>query len=137
MLTVTMTNVIPDDLVDLLERPLFGSLGTVRPDGAVQVNPMWFEYDGRTLRFTHTTKRSKYRNLRHNPSMSLSVFDPDQPLRYLEVRGKLSEVIPDSDGDYFLHLARRYCRPDLQSPADKADRVVLVMSIDAVTSQRR
>src|SRR6201999_1152501 len=65
---------IPSDYLRLLELPLYGGLGTIRPDDTVQVNPMWFEYDGEHIRFTHTTKRSKYRNLQRNPSMSLCVF---------------------------------------------------------------
>jgi PPOX class probable F420-dependent enzyme len=130
-----MTTAIPDHLADLLRRPLFASLGTIRADNTVQVNPMWFDYDGRTLRFTHTTRRVKYRTLRLNPSMSLMIFDPDNPRRYLELRGKLSEVLPDPEGDYYIRLARRYGNPNARPPADKADRVVLVMSIDAVSGR--
>jgi hypothetical protein len=37
--------VIPDTHRDLLERPLFGHVGTLRDDGAVQVNPMWFSFE--------------------------------------------------------------------------------------------
>jgi hypothetical protein len=47
---------IPDHLRPLLDRPLFGALGTIRPDDTVQVNPMWFEFDGDHVRFTHTNK---------------------------------------------------------------------------------
>jgi PPOX class probable F420-dependent enzyme len=96
---------------------------------------MWFDYDGETLRFTHTTKRAKYRNLLQNPSMSLMIFDPDRPIHYVELRGKLTEVIPDPEGDYYVHLGRRYGNPDQAPPPDKADRVILVMSIDAVSGQ--
>ena len=128
-----MTATIPDDLADLLERPLYGSLGTVRPDGTVQVNPMWFEFDGETVRFTHTTFRAKYRNLQHNPSMSLLVTDPEIPQRYLEVRGALAQVIPDPEGAFFVRLGQRYGHPDSQPPADRADRVILVMSITKTT----
>jgi PPOX class probable F420-dependent enzyme len=128
-----MTATIPDDLADLLERPLYGSLGTVRPDGTVQVNPMWFEFDGEHIRFTHTTFRAKYRNLQHNPSMSLLVTDPEIPQRYLEVRGALTEAIPDPDGAFFVRLGQRYGDPDQQPPADRADRVILVMSIAKTT----
>jgi PPOX class probable F420-dependent enzyme len=80
-----MSITIPPDLSDLLERPLFCSLGTVRLDDTVQVNPMWFEWDGENVRFTHTTKRVKYRNLQRNPAMSMLVMDPDNPMRYLEL----------------------------------------------------
>lgn len=98
-----MTELVPNDLADLLERPLPASVGTIRPDSTVQVNPMWFEWLGDTLRFTHTTRRGKYRNLLRNPSMSLLVIDPDE-----EVRGRLREALPDPEGMYWVHLAKRY-----------------------------
>ncbi len=118
--------------IELLERPLFAALGTIRPDDTVQVNPMWFEYDGEHVRFTHTNKRGKYRNLQRNPSMSLMVFDPDDPQVYVEVRGRLVEAVADPEGDFYVRLGRRYGDPDTQPPPDKADRVVLVMSVDKV-----
>lgn len=62
---------IPEDYRPLLEQPNYGVLATIRPDDTVQANPMWFELVGDTIRFTHTTTRAKYRNLQHNPSMSL------------------------------------------------------------------
>jgi PPOX class probable F420-dependent enzyme len=124
-----MAATIPDDLADLLERPLYGSLGTVRPDGTVQVNPMWYEFDGESVRFTHTTFRAKYRNLQKNPAMSLLITDPDNPQRYLEVRGALAQVVPDPSGAFFVRLGQRYGDPDSQPPPDRADRVILVMSI--------
>jgi PPOX class probable F420-dependent enzyme len=128
-----MTPLIPDDYAPLLLDPNYGHLGTVRPDGGVQVNPMWYEFDGEFLRFTHTTKRAKFRNLQHNPAMSLSVLDPNDPFRYLEVRGRLVDVVPDPTGAFYVHLAERYDDPDRDAPADKADRVILVMNIEKTT----
>ncbi len=125
-----MSASIPATLLPLLERPLFGSLGTIRPDDTVQVNPMWFEYDGEHVRFTHTNKRGKFRNLQRNPTMSLLVIDPENPQSYLEVRGKLVEAIEDPTGEFYVRLGHRYGNPDQQPPPDKADRVVLVMSIE-------
>ena len=96
---------------------------------------MWFEFDGEHVRFTHTTKRQKYRNLQRNPSMALSVIDPQQPHRYLEVAGKLVDVVPDPEGEFYVRLKNRYGNPDTAPPPDKADRVVLVMSIERATKQ--
>jgi PPOX class probable F420-dependent enzyme len=127
-----MAATIPDDLTDLLERPLYGSLGTVRPDNTVQVNPMWYEFDGTVIRFTHTTFRAKYRNLALNPAMCLLVTDPGNPQRYLEVRGTLAEVIPDPAGDFYVRLARRYGNENPKPPRDAPDRVVLIMTIGHV-----
>ncbi|HVX09277.1 PPOX class F420-dependent oxidoreductase [Humibacter sp.] len=132
---MTASDIIPSDLLPMLEEPNFGFLGTVRPDDTVQVNPMWFEFDGEHIRFTHTTKRQKYRNLRRNPSMSLSVVRERDFYRFLEVRGRLVEVIPDPEGEFYVRLGKRYGDADVQPPADRADRVILVMSVEhAVTN---
>jgi PPOX class probable F420-dependent enzyme len=120
---------------ELLERPLFGALGTIRPDDTVQVNPMWFEYDGERVRFTHTNKRGKFRNLQRNPAMSLMLIDPDNPQSYVEARGRLVETVDDPEGDFYVRLGRRYGDPDTQPPPDKADRVVLVMSVDKLNGR--
>lgn len=126
---------IPADYRRLLELPLYGHLGTIRPDDTAQVTPMWFEFDGKHLRFTHTIKRQKYRNLQHNPSMALSILDPDNPFHYLEVGGKLVAIEPDPDGAFYVRLQNRYGNPSQTPPRDKADRVVLVMSIERSTKQ--
>ena len=123
---------IPPNLLPLLERPLFGALGTIRPDDTVQVNPMWFDYDGQHLLFTHTTYRAKFRNLQLNPAMSLLIVDPDEPLRYVELRGNLVKTEPDPAGDFYVHLGRRYGNAEQLPPPDIADRVVLYMSVDKV-----
>jgi PPOX class probable F420-dependent enzyme len=137
--TSSTPSVIPSDYASLLERPLYGHLGTIRPDDTVQVNPMWFEYSttssGEHLRFTHTIKRAKFRNLQHNPAMSLSIIDPDNQFRYLELRGKLVDVEPDPTGAFYVRLGRRYGNAKQQPPPDSADRVVLVMRIEKSTKQ--
>jgi PPOX class probable F420-dependent enzyme len=130
-----MTAEIPPGYARLLEEPLYGSLGTIRPDDTVQVSPMWFLYDGETIRFTHTTTRAKYRNLQSNPSMSLAVFDPKNEYQYLEVRGQLVDVIPDPAGEFYVTISKRYGKADQKPPADAADRVVLVMSIEHTAHQ--
>lgn len=130
-----MTATIPAQYVRFLEDANYGHLGTIRPDDTVQVNPMWFEYDGEFLRFTHTTKRAKFRNLQHNPSMSLSISDPENPYDFIELRGALVEVVPDPTGAFYVRLGRRYGNAGQQPPPDSADRVVLVMSIDKVATK--
>ncbi|KGN37832.1 PPOX class F420-dependent oxidoreductase [Knoellia subterranea] len=128
---------VPEALAHLLRDPNYGHLATVRRDGSPQVNPMWFLWDeeSNTLRFTHTNKRAKFRNLQANPGMALEVIDPDNPFRFIEVRGRLAEVVPDPEGAFYPVLGARYGDPDTPVPPDKADRVILVMSIDKVTQK--
>jgi PPOX class probable F420-dependent enzyme len=97
---------VPAGYADLLERPLYGHLATTRPDGSVQVSPMWFDWDGELLRFAHTTKRQKYRNVQRNPRVAMSISDPDNPYRYLEVRGDVERIEPDPAASFFRRIAK-------------------------------
>ena len=126
---------IPDSHRDLLERPLFAHLATIRPDGMPQVNPMWFSWDGTFLRFTNTTRRRKFRNVTAEPRVAVSINDPDAPYRYLEVRGRVERIEPDPTGAFFLELAERYGLDMDGPPPDAADRVVLVVEPEATSQQ--
>ena len=126
---------IPEGYEALLDRPLYGHLATVRPDGTPQVNAMWFTWVGEVLRFTHTSKRQKFRNISMNPAVAMSVIDPDNPYRYLEVRGLVEDIVPDPTGAFYLELNDRYDGPLTEPPADKADRVILVVRPTAFSRQ--
>jgi hypothetical protein len=63
------------------------------------------------------------------------LIDDENPQSYLELRGKLVEVIDDSEGDFYVRMGRRYGNADQQPPPDKADRVVLVMSVERVNGR--
>ncbi|GLY19607.1 PPOX class F420-dependent enzyme [Kineosporia sp. NBRC 101677] len=126
---------IPQTHLDLLTRPLFGHLATIRPEGRPQVNPMWFLWDGEHLKLTNTTTRHKYRNVTAHPQVALSVVDPDEPYRYLEVRGTVTSIEPDPDGAFFAVLAERYGMT-MQGPvADAQHRVVYVVRPEQVSLQ--
>lgn len=88
---------------------------------------MWFAWDGKLVRFTNTTVRQKFRNVETNPNVSISIVDPDQPYRYLEVRGKVVRIEPDPEGTFFLELAHRYGMDMTEPPKDAPNRVVLVV----------
>ncbi|MFE9409101.1 PPOX class F420-dependent oxidoreductase [Streptomyces sp. NPDC006704] len=127
--------VIPADYADLLTRPLFVHLATTGPRGVPHVNPVWQIWDGEFLRFTTTTTRRKYKNVVADPKVSLSVNDPDQPYRYLEVRGTVERIEPDPTGAFFDLLAQRYGL-EYERPLDDAEhRVVLVMRPERTTKQ--
>lgn len=104
-------SVIPDSHADLLERPVFCHLATIRADGTPHVNPMWFLWDGEFLSFTTSTKRAKYRELSERPSAAVSINDPEAPYRYLELRGTVEHIEPDPEGEFFAVLADRYALP--------------------------
>jgi PPOX class probable F420-dependent enzyme len=125
---------IPENVLDLFERPLYASLGTARPDGAPQVNPMWFVWDGEFIWFTHTTYRQKYKNIAHEPRVSVSIFDPDQPVRYVEVRGVVDHIDPDPEAKLYQRLSERYTGTPV-TPPDAPDRVAIAVKPTWVRGQ--
>lgn len=103
------TTELPASHADLLERPLFAHLATVAPDGSPQSSVMWFVWDGEVLRFTHTTTRQKFKNIAVEPRVAVSVADPDDPYRSLEVRGTVEKVEPDDEvASFYRSLQERY-----------------------------
>ena len=103
-----MTSMLPATHADLLDKPTFAHLATVRPDGSPQTSVMWFAWDGKWARFTHTTTRQKFRNFEHEPRVSFSIADPANPYRFLETRGVVESIEPDPDGEFYRTLGRRY-----------------------------
>jgi PPOX class probable F420-dependent enzyme len=126
---------IPESHADLLTRELYVHLATINPDGSPQVTPVWQIWDGEFLRFTTTTERRKHVNVARTPQVSISVNDPDQPYRYLEVRGVIERIDADPKGDFFDVLAKRYGLPYEAPVGDAERRVILVMRPTRVTFQ--
>ncbi|GIG20844.1 PPOX class F420-dependent enzyme [Cellulomonas chitinilytica] len=117
---------LPASHADLLDRPLYAHLATLGPDGAPQSSTMWFVRDGDVLRFTHTTTRQKYRNLLADPRVALSIHDPENPYRSLEVRGVVESIEPDDeDASFYRSLMTRYGTS--YDPPDAPVRVILTM----------
>jgi PPOX class probable F420-dependent enzyme len=99
----------PESHADLLENPTFAHLATVRPDGSPQSSVMWFAWDGERIRMTHTKTRQKFRNLADEPRVALSIADPDDGYRFLEVRGSVESIEDDDDqASFYQSLQKRY-----------------------------
>ncbi len=103
-----MSSVIPEEMKDLLDKPIVASLSTVMPDGSPQVTPVWFDYDGSNIRINSAKGRVKDKNMRRDPRVAIVMTEPTNPYRYLEVRGHV-ETIDESAADAHIDsLAKRY-----------------------------
>lgn len=119
---------IPDDYHDLLESTALVHVATVGPNGEPQNNPVWFDWDGEQLRFSQTTTRQKLRNVERDPRVSISILDPNNGYRYLELRGVVERVDPDPDKAFIDRMAQKYLGQEKypwNQPGD--ERVVVVV----------
>src|ERR1700722_5028421 len=125
---------VPASYVDLLERPTFAHLATVRPDGSPQSSVMWFAWDGSRIRLTHTRTRQKFANLTHEPRVALSTPAPDDQYRFLEIRGAVETIEDDPGAEFYRSLQRRY---GMDYPVLDADvRVVITIRPDRFVAVR-
>ena len=79
---------IPQSHVDILESKCFAHVATIRPDGRISNHPVSILWDGEHVRFSTTKARRKYRNLLADDRITLSIPDPTNIWRYLEIRGR-------------------------------------------------
>ena len=103
----------PDTFKDLLTKKAFASLATVNASGSPQVTPVWFDTDGADIRVNTAKGRVKDRNLRRDGRVALSIVDPDQPYRYVQLQGRVVEVTEQGADAHIDALARKYLGLDV------------------------
>jgi PPOX class probable F420-dependent enzyme len=115
---------------DLLawETKALAHAATLGPQGEPQNNPVWFDWDGEFLRFSQTKARQKYRNVQNDPRVALSIVDPKNDYRYLELRGSVVRIDEDPDKAFINRMAKKYIDQDVYPWSQPGDeRVVLVI----------
>jgi len=103
-----MTQAIPEKFLDLFQKRAFANLGTIMSDGSPQVTPVWVDYDGKHVRFNSALGRVKDRNVRRDPRVSLSILDPENPYRYLAIRGRVVEITQEGADEHINSLSQKY-----------------------------
>jgi PPOX class probable F420-dependent enzyme len=103
-----MSEVIPANFRDLFQKKAFGQFATINKDGSPQVTPVWCDFDGTYVRVNSAVGRVKDRNVRRNPSVAITLQDPDNPYRYLSVQGKVEDITLDGADDHIDALSNKY-----------------------------
>ncbi|WP_053949149.1 PPOX class F420-dependent oxidoreductase [Halolamina sediminis] len=99
---------IPDSHVDIFESESFAHFSTVGPDGVPHTTPVWVDHEDREYVLINTARgRRKEKNVRHNPKVGVSVCDPEDPYRYVAVRGE-AELTEEGAKEHIDELAQRY-----------------------------
>lgn len=107
-----MAATIPQQYLDLFRKKAFAHLATIMPDGRPQVTPVWCDFDGTFVQINSAKGRVKDRNMRRDPRVTLAIQDPDNPYRYLEVRGRVVEVTEEGADAHIDRLAKKYLGVD-------------------------
>jgi PPOX class probable F420-dependent enzyme len=124
-----MSDVIPATHSDLLDSAALAHVATIGPNGEPQSSPIWFGWDGTYLRFAQVSGyQQKIRNLQRQPRVALSIIDPGNAYRYLEIRGVVERIEPDPDMTFINGMAKKYLGAE-QYPFGKPGDAWLVVVI--------
>ena len=101
---------IPESAADLMswEKKAFAHLALVLADGTPQCTPLWFDYDGTHIVINSTAGRVKDKAMRRLPQVALAISDPDNPYRYIQIRGKVVEITEEGAHEMIDHLSDKY-----------------------------
>ena len=103
-----MADTIPDSHLDLIAGPVYAVLTTIAPDGQPENTVVWCSWDGTHVIVNSTDDRRKTKNAGRNPKVALTAIDPQNPLRWIDVRGYVEEIVPDPEYRTINAHARLY-----------------------------
>ena len=107
-----MSQSIPDKYRDLSTKRAFASLATVMPDGSPQVTPVWVDLEGDLVLVNTARGRQKDKNMRRDPRVAMAIIDPENPYRYLEIRGRVAEITEEGADPHIDKMAKKYLGAD-------------------------
>ncbi|HSY12673.1 MAG TPA: PPOX class F420-dependent oxidoreductase [Verrucomicrobiae bacterium] len=126
-----MSAKIPEEYMDLFKKKAFASFTTLMADGSPQTTPVWVDFVDGKLLVNSALGRQKDKNVRREPRVAVTLMDPDNPYRYLEVRGRISEITHEGADKHIDKMAKKYLDKDKYPFAQPGEKRV-IYKIDPV-----
>jgi PPOX class probable F420-dependent enzyme len=125
---------IPSIYMDLLtEKKALAHLATVMPDGSPQNTPVWFDYTDGKIRVNSAVGRVKTRNMKMGAKVALSISDPDNSDRDVQLRDTVTRVRQDDVATAHIdQLAFKYLGLDKNPYPNAGERVMFEISVFSV-----
>ena len=103
-----MPSLFPASHSDLFQKKAFGAFSTLMPDGTPQTTPVWVDYENGAIWVNSAVGRQKDKNVRRDPRVAIAISDPDNPYRYVEVRGRVKEITQDGADAHIDKMTMKY-----------------------------
>jgi PPOX class probable F420-dependent enzyme len=104
----------------------FGTITTLMRDGMPSTHVMWVDADDEHVLINTEVHRAKYRNLKRDPRATVTVWDKNNPYRYVEVRGRVVDTVHgESARRHIDELSVKYKGRPYDASAIKSERVIL------------
>ena len=123
------------DVKTLATRKNYAALTTLFADGRPQTNIMWVDADDEHLLINTETGRVKFRNMQHDPRVSVTIWDRDDPHRYIEVRGRVVDTLTGPQAHEHLDRLSEKYRGKPYEPSRAIDRVIVAITPERVVKR--
>jgi PPOX class probable F420-dependent enzyme len=112
-------------VLELARGQNFGALTTLLPDGHPQTQVMWVDADEQHLLLNTEVHRQKFRNVERDPRVTVTIWDMEDPYRFVEVRGEVVEKVKGQEArEHIDELSLKYRGKPYQTQI-QSERVVL------------
>jgi PPOX class probable F420-dependent enzyme len=112
-------------VLELARGQNFGVLTTLLPDGHPQTQVMWVDADEQHLLLNTEVHRQKFRNVERDPRVTVTIWDLEDPYRFVEVRGEVVEKVKGQEArEHIDELSLKYRGKPYQTQI-QSERVVL------------
>jgi PPOX class probable F420-dependent enzyme len=112
-------------VLELARGQNFAALTTLLPGGHPQTQVMWVDANKRHLLINTELHRQKFRNVERDPRVTVTIWDVEDPYRFVEVRGEVVEKIKGQEArEHIDELSHKYRGKPYQTQI-QSERVVL------------
>jgi PPOX class probable F420-dependent enzyme len=127
---------LPAALLDLLRKPSPCFLSTIMADGSPQVTETWVDTDGEHIIINTVVGFVKVRNVERDPRVAVAIQDPENPFRYIQVRGEVISMTTEGGAESIDALSQKYTgRPDPWYGGRDQQRIILTIKANSVSGQ--
>ena len=122
---------LKDPIKKLAEGDNFGTITTLGPDGSPMTHVMWVDADDEHMLINTETGRAKYRNVRRDQRVSVTIWNGANPYEYVEVRGRVTETVTGAAArEHIDKLSMKYLGHPYDDNAIQTERVILKITPD-------
>lgn len=128
---------LPQGLLDLLNKPSPCFVATLMPDGSPQLTQTWVTTDGEHVVINIVAGNQKERNLQRDSRIAVNVVDPDNVFRFYAVRGRVTGMTTEGGAESIDEISHKYLGTPYPNFTGKPEqRVIVTVEAESVLSPR-
>jgi len=113
------------EAIAFINEKVIAHVATLMKDGSPQVTPVWVETDGKDILINTSLDRQKWRNLKRDPRIALSIAGADNARRTMTVRGRVIEMTTAGANDQINRLSLKYSGNPVYQRRQEGERVTV------------